>query len=294
MPRDRYNERDDQNDDREDHRRDEDYDRPRRRRDDEDYDRPRRRRDYDDPPKSGGGGKVLIIVLGVVGVVVVLLGVGVYFAFMRVKEAGARVQASNNSKQIGLALLNYNDSYGKFPGPYVGPTDGGLPASANPSERLSWRYSILPYIEQDYVYRTMQPSQAWNSPANQAGANTFIKPFGDPLDPPAASTRFRCFYNNGALFDTDPTKRVAVYAIPDGSSNTVIFAESSEMVPWAQFNEFAFEPNGNPPALGHPSRDVFMVGMADCSVRMVKKSVSPSTLKSAINRADGLALGSDW
>jgi hypothetical protein len=287
MPRDRYDDRDDDHDDRDDRRRDSDYDRPRRRRE---YD--------DDPPPKSGGGKTVLIVLAIVGGVMVLVIVGlgllIWPAMNRVRDASARMQTSNNIMQLNLGLHNYDSANAKLPGPYVGPTEGGLPASANPSDRLSWRYSILPYIEQDNVYRMMDPRQAWNSPTNRLGADAVIKTFSDPLDPPTANTRFRCFYNNGALFDTDPTRRTAVYTVPDGTSNTVMFVEAVEMVPWAQFNEFAFDPNGTPPPLGHPTRDVFLAGMADGSVRTVKKTVSPSSLKAAITRNGNDVVGSDF
>ena len=89
MPRDRYDDEDD---------------RPRRRREDDDDDRPRRRyRDDDDhdrpPPRKSGVG-VVFLVLGIVGVVVVVAGVGLFLLLMpaitRVREASARMQASNN------------------------------------------------------------------------------------------------------------------------------------------------------------------------------------------------------
>ena len=109
-----------------------------------------------------------------------------------------------------------------------------------------------------------------------------------------ANTRFRCFYDNGALFSTNPKDRVSISAIPDGSSNTILFAESGERVPWAQFNEWAYDPAAPPPPLGHPARDVILVAMADGSVRMVKKTVSPATLNAAITRKGGDTLGPDW
>lgn len=300
MARDRY----DDDDDRPRRRRDEDDDddrpRSRRRRDeDDDDDRPRRRsrRDDDDfdrpPPKKSGSGKVLFIVLGIVGFLGVLFVVGAFFAVSKVREAAARMQATNNQKQLGIGLHSYHDAQGKFPGPFVVPMSGAPPLS-NPADRLSWRVDILPYIEQDNLYRGIQRGQAWNSSANTPFTSATVKPFGDPQDPADANTRYRCFYDNGALFSSNPRDRVSFVDIADGSSNTIMFAESAERVPWAQFNEWAYSPGTPPPALGHPSRDVFMVCMADGSVRMVKKTVSPATLNAAITRKGGDVLGPDW
>jgi len=285
MPRDRYDDEDDRSRRRYD---DDDDDRPRGRRrrdDDDDYDRP--------PPKSGSGMKVVFIVLGIVGVVVVGLVVGGFFAVSKVREAAARMQTSNNMKQIGLGLQNYNDQHIKSPGPFVDPTPG-MSGPANPSDRLSWRVELLPYIEQGNLFTGIQRDQAWNSPANQPFTSKPIKTFGDPNDPSDANTRFRCFYDNGALFSSNPKDRVSISAIPDGASNTIMFAESGERVPWAQFNEWAFDPNSPPPSLGHPNRDVILVGMADGSVRFIKKTVSPASLNAAITRAGNDVVGSDF
>lgn len=280
MPRDRYDERDDRDDNR-----------PRRRYREDDDDRP--------PPRKSGLG-VVFLVLGIVCGVVVLGIVGLALLLMpaiaRVREAAARNVASNNAKQIVLGAMNFESAYGSVPGPFIDPreTGGTLP---QPASRMSWRVALLPYIEQENVYRGLDLTQPWDSPRNQQLTGVVIKAFGDPEDPADASTRFRCFYDNGALFESDPKKRVSLNSpvgIPDGIANTLLFAESADRVPWAQFNEWQFDPNAAPPPLGHPKRDGFLVAMADGSVRFVKKSVSPATLRSAVQRADGIPLGSDW
>ena len=92
----------------------------------------------------------------------------------------------------------------------------------------------------------------------------------------------------------DPAKRISVGVIPDGSTNTILFVETADRVPWGQFNEMKFDPNGGPPALGHDKRDVFLVGMADGSVKAIKKTVDPAMLKAAIGRNDGKPVGPDF
>ena len=199
------------------------------------------------------------------------------------------MSASSNMHQICLSAHNYNDSNGKLPGPFVDKVEYGPPVTppSDPSKRLSWRVAMLPYLEQDNLYKRLDLNQAWDSATNQPVSSTAIKTFGDPMDPADTNTRYRCFYDNGALWDSDPAKRISISNIPDGSSNTILFVETTDRVPWAQFNELKFDPNGGPPALGHDKRDVFLVGMADSSVRFVKKTVDPAVLKAAITRAGG-------
>ncbi len=61
-------------------------------------------------------------------------------AVQAAREAARRVQCSNNLKQIGLALHNYNAAYKSLPPPYT--------VDANGQKLHSWRTLILPFIEQ--------------------------------------------------------------------------------------------------------------------------------------------------
>ncbi|MEO2091456.1 MAG: DUF1559 domain-containing protein [Gemmataceae bacterium] len=147
--------------------------------DDEDDDRPRRRRchadDEDDdrggpPPKKGmSTGVILAIVFGAVAVVAlpciaILIGL-LLPAVQKVREAADRQRATNDVKVLGIASHNYNDATGKLPMPFVPPA--GEPVGQVPTDltdRLSWRVSLLPYLEQDNLYRRFKPDEPWNSP----------------------------------------------------------------------------------------------------------------------------------
>lgn len=267
---------------------------------DDDDDRPRRARRYDEDdrpqPKSGAG--VVFLVLGIVAAVLLVVCGGatalLWPAVTKVGEASARMQASNNMMQLGLAAHNYESTYNSLPGPFVDTNDRGLPPPSDPKDRLSWRAELLPYMEQENVYRAIDRSQAWDSPVNRPVTSTAIKTLGDPNDPTDNATRFRCFFDNGALFSTDKMDRVTIAGAKDGSANTILFIETADRVPWAQFNELPYSPSGSLPQLGHPTRDVFLVAMADGSVKAVKKTVSEATLRAAITRAGKDTVGADW
>lgn len=71
----------------------------------------------------------------------------------------ARVsQCKNNLKQIGLALHNYHEVYGSFPPQFT--------VDANGKPLHSWRLLILPYLDQQGIYRQFDLSSPWTSPAN--------------------------------------------------------------------------------------------------------------------------------
>lgn len=90
----------------------------------------------------------LLVVIAIIGVLIGLLLPAVQSA----REAGRRSACQNKVRQIGLALLNYHDSYQVFPPGASGDANsvsiGGAPESFSPPARLSFHVRILPFIEQ--------------------------------------------------------------------------------------------------------------------------------------------------
>src|SRR5215471_16986833 len=85
----------------------------------------------------------LLVVIAVIAILISLL----LPAVQKVREAANRTQCTNNLKQLALALHNYHDTYFKFP--YGKKGAGGYRYGV----AYSWAPTILPYIEQDAIYR---------------------------------------------------------------------------------------------------------------------------------------------
>jgi hypothetical protein len=200
-------------------------------------------------------------------------------------DTDRRRHSQNNLKQIGLALHNYHDSFGKFPAAAITSKDG--------KPLLSWRVAILPYIEEEKLYREFKLDEPWDSPHNKPLLKKMPKiyePLGVQTKEPNR-TFYQAFVGIGAAFEGTDGTRIVQFL--DGTSNTFLVAEAGEAVPWSKPDDLAFDPAKPLPELGGLFKDGFHALYADGSVRFVKKGVKEETLRALITRAGNEVLGAD-
>jgi prepilin-type N-terminal cleavage/methylation domain-containing protein/prepilin-type processing-associated H-X9-DG protein len=117
----------------------------------------------------------LLVVIAIIGILVALLLPAVQAA----REAARRMQCTNNLKQIGLALHNYESTYRVWPAHSSFPIPG--PGFRNP--RGSWITRILPYIELDGLYKTYNQDVDWHNPVNAAAVKSRLPIVSCPSAP---------------------------------------------------------------------------------------------------------------
>ena len=94
----------------------------------------------------------LLVVIAILGVLIGLL----LPAVQKVREAASRTQCTNNLKQLGLAFQNYYAAFGSFPSGTGQPGVYWTPG---------WAATLLPYLEQDNMYRLLDLRERIYQPA---------------------------------------------------------------------------------------------------------------------------------
>jgi prepilin-type N-terminal cleavage/methylation domain-containing protein/prepilin-type processing-associated H-X9-DG protein len=96
----------------------------------------------------------LLVVIAIIAILIALL----VPAVQKVREAAARTQCQDHLKQIALGLHNFHDTY-KY-----------LPKAGKRSNELSWHVFLLPFIEQDPLYKQFNFAPgAFNGPPGNRG-----------------------------------------------------------------------------------------------------------------------------
>jgi RNA polymerase sigma factor (sigma-70 family) len=196
-----------------------------------------------------------------------------------VKRAARLAQAQRNLKIIGLALHNYHDTYTHLPPPAIYGKDG--------KARLSWRVALLPFIEQDNLYRRFKLDEAWDSPHNKALLAEMPETYaatGAPHREPGM-TYTQALVGPGAAFE--PSRKLRMVDVTDGTSNTIAIVEAAAPVPWTKPEDLPFVPEQALPRLGGVFQGDFNVLFLDGSVRSIGRDLDANVLRSLITRSGG-------
>jgi prepilin-type N-terminal cleavage/methylation domain-containing protein len=200
----------------------------------------------------------LIELLVVIAIIAILLGL-VLSAVQKARAAAARLQCSNNLKQLGLACHLCNDAMGRLP-----PGIGWFPGTAPPPPGQPGAvgivlFHLLPYLEQDNLYKSSDVGGLCFA-GNNGVYSRPVKIFLCPSDPTVGAGGlvqdnqgrvwgassyagnaqvFAQVDAQGNLLNPQGAARIPT-TFEDGTSNTILFAEK-----YARCTNFAWYEGGS-------------------------------------------------
>ena len=194
----------------------------------------------------------LLVVITIIGMLMALLLPAVQSA----RESGRRASCQNNQKQLSLALLQYEQNQGQFPGYRV-----RIPNLQDQNAQpliASWVVPILPYLERNDIYKNWQTGTA---------TAVYLKGLVCPSDPPEALSPNSAFLSyvancgrpdqngvepgsapqaNGVFFNHDvsgsnrPTTMSLDYLSQrDGAATTLLISENIDATMWENYTDSA-------------------------------------------------------
>jgi hypothetical protein len=211
-------------------------------------------------------------------------------AVQKVRAAASRSTSMNNLKQIMLAMHNYEGAHNSFPPAAIVNKKG--------EKLLSWRVTILPFIEEQALYEKFKLDEPWDSENNKKLIPLMPKVYADMRAEDAATlakdgkTFYKAVVGKDAAFDWVQGRRIATIA--DGTSNTVGVLAGGDPVIWSKPDDIEFDPEKKLPDLSKPF-DVLLAAFCDGSVRTIgpKTLMDEKKLKALFTATGGEVIADD-
>jgi hypothetical protein len=199
--------------------------------------------------------------------------------------------SASNIRQIGMALHNYHDVYRQLPPRVVRDSNG------NPL--YSWRVALLPFIEQDTLYKAFKLDEPWDGPHNKALLARIPRTYTHMNDTNYLQygTHYQVFVGPGTAFERDG---LTFADITDGLPETLLVVEANEPVLWSKPDDLEYGPEKPvPPLGGFVSKPVKIAGwdvarrpgtlavFADSNYRFIPSTTDEQTLRALITRNGG-------
>lgn len=169
--------------------------------------------------------RIIIVIVVVLGLAILMTGIG--FAIREARQVARRLQYSNNMKQIGLGLLNFEQSYGRL-----------LPAVHRDKAGralCSWRLRLIPFLEG--IMREIEYDEGWDAPTNVWISGKPFYCFSWLLDEKITDTNVVAITGPGTAFEEGHIVR-----LKDIAPDTILAIEIAKSgIHWAEPGDLDIE-----------------------------------------------------
>jgi len=194
------------------------------------------------------------------------------------RDLTAAIISQSNLRTLATAMHDYKGVKGTLP-PAASRDREGRPL-------LSWRVLILPYLEEEALFKEFRLDEPWDGPHNLRLLSRMPTIYAPPLANSSFnpySTHYQVFTGKGTAFEGQHGLRLPD-DFPGGTTDTILIVEAAEAVPWTKPEDVPYYQNGPLPALGNLSLDYFPVVMADGRVDRIYRKDAEESIRARITR----------
>ena len=161
---------------------------------------------------------------------------GIQLGFIDAEPMGAREATERNLKQIGAAIVRYQDENGELPSNTYAPDDTPL---------LSWRVHILPQLGHEDLYRQFKLDEPWDGPTNRPLLDRIPDVYVQPrtrLGTPRGLTHYRGFSSPGSVFsrrlvvgrEREDYEKLTTAVFRNEAAEIVVVVDAADPVEWTR------------------------------------------------------------
>ena len=148
------------------------------------------------------------------------------------KDASARQILDLSRLTAPIALLTYNQTYGRFPPAFLAGKDG--------TRMHSWRVLILPFLEQNDLYNKYKFDEPWNGPNNIKLVEQMPQVYHCPMAPRGDNTTsYVAVVGDETMWA--PDRAVTRSDIPDGASRLELVEIANSKILWTEPRDLSLD-----------------------------------------------------
>ncbi|MFO1021397.1 MAG: DUF1559 domain-containing protein [Planctomycetales bacterium] len=196
--------------------------------------------------------------------------------------SAASARSRDRLQQIMQGMQKHHENFRTFPPPPKTAVD------KDGKQLLSWRVHLLPFIDQEPLYKQFHLDEPWNSPRNRKLLDKMPDVYRSRGISSIEPLTGFVLFDHPAMYDIS-MGGPAIQQIRDGTSNTLLVVEASPelAVPWTRPTDISFNPAQPLNAIGALPADGFWGGFADGTVRRIRPDIKPDLFRALLTAQGG-------